>query len=658
MQKRRLFGPLRSGGRSAKKRTGPSPDTIAALRDLFEANPQDFVWAVGRAGGAGDPSPRVCDHLVALLRSKGLAVPFLRSAIAAEVEATPLGPQLFRSSSVATRLLASLYRDEALSWVQLCLRASIQRICAIETPLEIDPARLVELPDAEAVAARNAAQLNQLLQEVFDGISECADRCPMALRALWAHARQVTERRFPELKLVVVGGLAFLRLIVPAFVTPEQFSLAQSQLQPHTRRTLILMSKGLQLIANETFVASDISEPFMIPILPFVQRNIEPCRRLLAAISVMPDGVDTALQATVVPPPAQVDAAYAEIYGEMQPYEEKFALLLQGMAPEFVQKLQKALHAGEEEEAEPEEVPADEQEDTLRRDLHKKIDDAFSYVHEKYVREHQARVAAEAELARVEKENERLKDLVEALKRELRQSAKRSGTDVKDKEGRRKTTPPTGVLVLPSQSPTPIEPEGSMAGAASGAGGGQLTSSGSSYSLKTDALVDDFPPERIVKRRELVRMLGEARSIVSSMSQRVSDIAEFDKLVYLAKVTREIHRAETVPIEEEFKPNAVQLQHTRGVDASAPDVIERVTTLRKVVNLVISQIREYLDVAEDSYNPQNVMFYEARIRTILQMLETGNTTMSSDTSSPCPTRHCPSSPAGATPLPALQSTNK
>lgn len=37
-----------------------------------------------------------------------------------------------------------------------------------------------------------------------------------------------TNRKFPDSKFTVIGGLIFLRIICPAIITPEQFGIVPS----------------------------------------------------------------------------------------------------------------------------------------------------------------------------------------------------------------------------------------------------------------------------------------------------------------------------------------------------------------------------------------------------------------------------------------------
>jgi GTPase-activator protein for Ras-like GTPase len=52
------------------------------------------------------------------------------------------------------------------------------------------------------------------------------------------------------MKQLVVGGFLFLRFICPAVVTPHRYGLTKSAPSPKAGRTLVLISKLLQNLAN------------------------------------------------------------------------------------------------------------------------------------------------------------------------------------------------------------------------------------------------------------------------------------------------------------------------------------------------------------------------------------------------------------------------
>ncbi len=77
------------------------------------------------------------------------------------------------------------------------------------------------------------------------------EECPPSLRRVFQVAQQETVERFPNMKLTVVGGFFFLRFVCPSLVAPEGYGLSEQVPDTKARRSLILVSKILQNLANQ-----------------------------------------------------------------------------------------------------------------------------------------------------------------------------------------------------------------------------------------------------------------------------------------------------------------------------------------------------------------------------------------------------------------------
>ena len=81
----------------------------------------------------------------------------------------------------------------------------------------------------------------------------------------WPHDRLVKTR--------VVSGFIFLRLICPAILNPRQFNLLQEPPHQMASRSLIMIAKCLQNLAN--LVEFGGKEPYMEVVNPFILKNKE-----------------------------------------------------------------------------------------------------------------------------------------------------------------------------------------------------------------------------------------------------------------------------------------------------------------------------------------------------------------------------------------------
>ena len=82
------------------------------------------------------------------------------------------------------------------------------------------------------------------------------------------------QRKYPDASdfaiCSLIGGFFFLRFINPAVVTPQAYMLVDGVPAKHPRRTLTLIAKMLQNLANKPSYAK---EAYMMSLNPFVDKN-------------------------------------------------------------------------------------------------------------------------------------------------------------------------------------------------------------------------------------------------------------------------------------------------------------------------------------------------------------------------------------------------
>jgi Ras GTPase-activating-like protein IQGAP2/3 len=111
---------------------------------------------------------------------------------------------------------------------------------------------------------------NGFLTTVIDGLEEA----PYGIRWICKQIRSLTKRKYPDANdqviCTLIGGFFFLRFINPAIVTPKSYMLIDGQPADKPRRTLTLIAKMLQNLANKPSYAK---EPYMAKLQPFIQAN-------------------------------------------------------------------------------------------------------------------------------------------------------------------------------------------------------------------------------------------------------------------------------------------------------------------------------------------------------------------------------------------------
>lgn len=79
------------------------------------------------------------------------------------------------------------------------------------------------------------------------------DACPRSVRYICGCLQKAVVAKWPGERLVrtrVVSGFIFLRLLCPALLNPRQFGLVSEQPSPAATRSLVMVAKCLQNLAN------------------------------------------------------------------------------------------------------------------------------------------------------------------------------------------------------------------------------------------------------------------------------------------------------------------------------------------------------------------------------------------------------------------------
>uniref|UniRef100_A0A915LKK2 Ras-GAP domain-containing protein n=1 Tax=Meloidogyne javanica TaxID=6303 RepID=A0A915LKK2_MELJA len=106
----------------------------------------------------------------------------------------------------------------------------------------------------------------------FTGVVDSSQRCPSALRELFAELRDVVEQFFPgrdDVGRLALSSFLILRFFAAAILNPKLFSLKMATPDVDVSRTLVLVSKILQRIANCVVSANPptIKEQWLAPVM-------------------------------------------------------------------------------------------------------------------------------------------------------------------------------------------------------------------------------------------------------------------------------------------------------------------------------------------------------------------------------------------------------
>lgn len=178
---------------------------------------------------------------------------------------------LFRGNSLLTQALDFHMRRVGKEYLEEVLSDKILEIEAINPDCEVDPSRIANGEDI----AKNWTMLITLTTDIWKSISVSATRCPPELRQVMKYIRAVAEDRYGDFLRTVaytsVSGFLFLRFFCPAILNPKLFGLLRDHPQPKAQRTLTLIAKSLQALANLSNFGQ--KEEWMEPMNRFLAGN-------------------------------------------------------------------------------------------------------------------------------------------------------------------------------------------------------------------------------------------------------------------------------------------------------------------------------------------------------------------------------------------------
>jgi len=178
---------------------------------------------------------------------------------------------LFRGNSLLTKALDLHMRRLGKEYLEETIGERLRDIDESDPECEVDPARVPRTEDLD----RNWRTLIALTTGVWKSIALSVSRCPPELRRIFRHVRACAEDRYGDFLRSVtyssVSGFLFLRFFCPAILNPKLFGLLKDHPRPRAQRTLTLIAKALQGLANMTTFGN--KEPWMEPMNKFLVGN-------------------------------------------------------------------------------------------------------------------------------------------------------------------------------------------------------------------------------------------------------------------------------------------------------------------------------------------------------------------------------------------------
>ncbi|KAI0293742.1 ras GTPase-activating protein [Russula brevipes] len=161
-------------------------------------------------------------------------------------------------------------------------------------PRGVPPEAASANPDVQAIIAPRLTMLMEIANSFLVTIIDSLEDVPYGIRWICKQIRSLTRRKYPEATDIaicsLIGGFFFLRFINPAIVTPQAYMLVDGVPAKHPRRTLTLIAKMLQNLANKP---SYSKEAYMATLNPFVENNKARINQFLNSLCEVGDFYDT-----------------------------------------------------------------------------------------------------------------------------------------------------------------------------------------------------------------------------------------------------------------------------------------------------------------------------------------------------------------------------
>ncbi|KAL7418680.1 RasGAP protein [Cryptotrichosporon argae] len=237
-------------------------------------------------------------------REEHLLLTMFQSVLAAQFENTTEFGSLLRANTPVSRMMTTYTRrGPGQSFLKNVLAERINSLIEHkDLNLEINPLKVYEqmiqqieddtgalppsLPrgvppevaaanaDVQAIIQPRLAMLMEIANSFLATIIDSMETVPYGIRWICKQIRSLTRRKYPDASdasiCSLIGGFFFLRFINPAIVTPQAYMLIDGVPAKHPRRTLTLIAKMLQNLANKPSYAK---EQYMMSLNPFVEGN-------------------------------------------------------------------------------------------------------------------------------------------------------------------------------------------------------------------------------------------------------------------------------------------------------------------------------------------------------------------------------------------------
>jgi len=196
-------------------------------------------------------SQELARAIVHVFSAENRAISFFHECFAREVKRTLSQNVLFRSDCASTKSATAYLKliDSHCGYLHYTLHSLIVQVK--KDPEIYDPIDV----KSEHEKKHREQNLADITQKFFDAILVSHPKMPLQFCELLHHLRSIVALSFPESELKAVNGIIFLRFICPSIFSPKASGILDIEPDTELQRTLTLIAKNLQTLANSVQTA-------------------------------------------------------------------------------------------------------------------------------------------------------------------------------------------------------------------------------------------------------------------------------------------------------------------------------------------------------------------------------------------------------------------
>lgn len=206
------------------------------------------------------PASEADDLSVSLLNAfefRNKALQLVKDVVEMEVNQAERQTDILRRNCVATKILSLFARSKGFQYLHLALGQFLENITKHKEDyvFKTEPDLLKDYQDFKD----NVSNFDKCLNEIITSLSESVKFIPWEIREVCKTIQTTVESRYPEAKESAISAFYFLRFICPALVSPEEEGLLENPPSKEIRKSLLMLAKIIQSIANGTTASIKIS---------------------------------------------------------------------------------------------------------------------------------------------------------------------------------------------------------------------------------------------------------------------------------------------------------------------------------------------------------------------------------------------------------------